>query len=46
MKKDWHNLSQSQKREYEDKAVYFLDRGYVQGKTVEELAKEMYEKQG
>jgi hypothetical protein len=29
-----------------DKAAYLIDRGYAQGKTVEELAKEIYENNG
>ena len=44
MKKQWHGLTQHQRKEYEDRAAYLLERGYVQGKTVEELAKEIYEK--
>ena len=44
MKKQWHGLTQHQRKEYEDKAVYLLERGYVQGKTVEKLAIEIYEK--
>lgn len=31
---------------YKDKAEYLLERGYVQGKTVEELAIEIYKKNG
>ena len=42
MKKDWHGLTQFQKKEYEDRAAHLLEQGYVQGKTVEELAKEIY----
>jgi len=43
MKKQCHGLTQHQRKEYEDKASYLLERGYVQGKTVEQLAKEIYE---
>jgi len=44
MKKQWHGLTQHQRKEYEDKAAYLLDRGYVQDKTVEELAIEIYKR--
>jgi hypothetical protein len=40
----WHGLTQHERKEYEDRAAYLIERGYVQGKTVEELAKEIYEK--
>jgi hypothetical protein len=45
MKKEYHTLTQSQKREYEEKANYLLNRGYVYGKTLEELAREIYLKE-
>ena len=44
MKKDWFGITQHQQKEYEQKAAYLLERGYVQGKTVQQLAKEIYEK--
>ena len=46
MKKQWYDLTQHQRKEYEDKAAYLIDRGYAQGKTVEELVKEICEKNG
>jgi hypothetical protein len=45
MIKQWHGLTQHQRKEYEDKAAYLIDRGYGHGKTVEELAKEIYKKE-
>jgi hypothetical protein len=44
MKKQWHGLTQHQRKEYEDRAAYLLERGYVQGKTIEQLAREIYER--
>lgn len=43
MKKDWNKLTRQQQKEYEDKAAYLIDRGYAHDKTIEELAKEIYE---
>ena len=43
MKKDWFGITQHQQKEYEQKAIYLIDRGYVQGKSVQQLAKEMFE---
>jgi hypothetical protein len=42
MKKDWQKLSYEQQKVLKDKAAYLIDRGYVYAKTVEELAKEIY----
>jgi hypothetical protein len=44
MKKQWHDLTQHQQKKYEDKAAYLIEHGYVQGKTVEELAIEICKK--
>ena len=44
MKKDWQKLSYDQQKLYKDKASYLIDRGYVYGKTVDDLAKEIYKK--
>jgi hypothetical protein len=44
MKIDWHKLTQEQKKVYEDKAAYLLERGYVHGKNKDVLAREMYER--
>jgi hypothetical protein len=46
MKKDWQKLSYDQQKTLKDKAAYLIDRGYVHGKTVEELAIEIYKKNG
>ena len=46
MKKDWQKLSYEKQKDFKDKAGYLIDRGYVQGKTVEELAIEIYKKNG
>ena len=45
MKKTWGNITQHQQKEYEKKAAYLLERGYTEGKPVEQLAKEIYEKE-
>ncbi len=42
MKKDWQKLTQEQQKIYEDKAEYLLERGYIQAKTVEEIAMEIF----
>ena len=42
MKKDWQKLTYDQQKVFKDKAEYLLERGYIQGKTVEEIAKEIY----
>ena len=44
MKPDWQKLTQQQQKYYEDKADYLLEKGYVAGKTKENLAKEIYER--
>ncbi len=43
MEKDWQKLTHEQQKVFEDKAEYLFERGYVQNKTVEELAKKIYE---
>jgi mRNA-degrading endonuclease RelE of RelBE toxin-antitoxin system len=42
MKKDWQKLTYDQQKVFKNKAEYLLERGYIQGKTTEELAKEIY----
>ncbi len=44
MKKDWQKLTYDQQKVFKDKAEFLLERGYVHGKTVEELAKEIHMK--
>jgi len=46
MEKDWEKLTQHERQEYERKAQFLLDRGYVENVTVEEIAKKIYEKKG
>jgi hypothetical protein len=47
MKKDWQKLTYEQQKVFKDKASYLLERGYIiQDKTVEELAIEIYKKNG
>jgi hypothetical protein len=38
-------LTYEQQKVFNDKAEYLIERSYVQGKTVEELSKEIYKKQ-
>jgi ribonucleotide reductase beta subunit family protein with ferritin-like domain len=45
MKKDWKKLTDIEQKVFKDKAEYLIERGYVQGKTTEELAKEIYRKE-
>jgi hypothetical protein len=42
LKKEWQKLTYDEQRVYEKKAEYLLPRGYVTGKPVKELAKEIY----
>jgi len=45
MKIEWHKLGSGQQSEYLTSLSRFLvERGYVSGKTEEQLAKEIYEK--
>jgi hypothetical protein len=44
MKKDWYGLTQHQQKVYEQRAAYLIERGYIQDKPIDELAKEMYER--
>ena len=46
MKKDWQKLSYDQQKALKDKASYLIERGYVYGKTVEELAKQIDQSNG
>jgi len=46
MKKSWHELTQHQQKEYEQRASYLIERNYVRSKTVDELAKEIFERDG
>ena len=39
MTKDWQKLTYEQQKVYKDKAEYLLERGYVQSKSIEVLAK-------
>jgi len=45
MKKEWHQLTLQEQRPYEERAEFLLDKGYVEGMTIEELAKKIYEKE-
>ena len=38
------NLRPTKQEEFRKKAEYLIERGYVQNKTVDELAKEIYNK--
>jgi hypothetical protein len=44
MSKDWQKLTYEQQKVYKDKAEYLLERGYVQSKPIEVLAKEIFER--
>lgn len=44
MTKDWQKLTYEQQKVYKDKADYLLERGYVQSKSIEVLAKEIFER--
>ena len=44
-KKEWHRLSPADQEEYEKKAEYLLDKGYINDMTKEQLAKRIYEKE-
>jgi len=46
MEKDWHLLTPTEQKPYIKKAEYLIDRGYVELKTVEQIAKQIYEKEG
>lgn len=42
--RDWQKLTYDQQKVYKDKAAYLIERGYVHSKTVEVLAKEIFER--
>jgi ribonucleotide reductase beta subunit family protein with ferritin-like domain len=44
MKKDWNKLTQHEQKVFENKAAFLIERGYVAGKTIVQLAKEIYER--
>ena len=44
MTRDWYKLSSGQQSSYLERARFLIDRGYVYGKSEEQLAKEIYEK--
>jgi hypothetical protein len=44
LKKEWQRLTYEQQKPFEEKAEYLIERGYVKDKTVEELAKEIFQK--
>ena len=46
MKKDWQKLSYDQQKLYKDKASYLIERGYVHGNTVDDLAKQIHQSNG
>jgi uncharacterized protein YuzB (UPF0349 family) len=45
MTRDWYKLSSGQQSSYLERAKFLFDGGYVYGKTEEQLAKEIYEKE-
>lgn len=45
IKRKWEELSQQEEQKYLEKASYLVERKYVLGKTVEQLAKEIYQKE-
>jgi hypothetical protein len=44
MSKDWQKLTYDQQKVYKDKAEYLLERGYAQSKSIDVLAKEIFER--
>lgn len=45
MTRNWDKLSAGKQSIYLDKARILIDHGYVHGKSEEQLAKEIYEKE-
>lgn len=45
MKSEWQKLTSQQQKVYRDKAEYLLEKNYVQDKSINELAKQIYEKE-
>jgi hypothetical protein len=44
MKKEWQKLSQSEQKDFLDRAAFLIDKGYVIDTSLKELAKNIYAK--